>query len=98
MGMNEPSREQYPCCDHCRSEEGGCDWFDRHHAPCGLCPVTGRSRSPLTTAELLALTEALWRDPYIEKQVTAGGGGFGGLMGALRRADTEVTTPARTQA
>lgn len=28
---------RHPCCDHCRSEDGGCDWNDRHHAPCALC-------------------------------------------------------------
>ena len=22
------------CCAHCRSEEGGCDWNNRHVAPC----------------------------------------------------------------
>ena len=29
---------RYPCCKHCREEELGCDWNDRHHAPCPCIP------------------------------------------------------------
>jgi hypothetical protein len=42
-GISVATGPFYRCCRHCREEPGGCDWHDRHAAPCGEPGCPGNS-------------------------------------------------------